>query len=106
MNYIDCGQDSFFFFFFMYIDSKYYFADDLFIKNKIKVKYLEDFTYITDPRYKIMLVKVKDSKSYLFVKSMEELKDIMIDRGYDDYEDVCGKVLDNDMKKRVKKCID
>ena len=37
---------------------------------------------------------------------MEELKDIMIDRGYDDYEDVCRNVLDNDMKKRVKKCID
>ncbi len=103
MNYFECGQDGFFTSTFMYVDCNQHLADNFFINNNIAVEFLEELDF--NSKYKIIFVSVNDKKSYLFVKSMIELSDLMAERGYDDYEQVCRQIFDEEMKKRASKCI-
>lgn len=104
MNYFECGQDGFFTSTYMYVDSRKHLADDFFVSNKLNVEFLDEIEYLNS-KYIIVFVNIFDKKSYLFVKSMIELSELMEERGYDDYEDVCNKIFDNEMKVRAKRCI-
>ena len=54
-----------------------------------------------------MLVSVSNRKDYLFVKAMCELEEKMLNKGFDNYEEICNEVFNNlsKSKKKVKKCI-
>ena len=91
---------------FFYIDCTKYLADDIFIANNVKVKYKKELFY-SDTDYKVIFVSVPKLNDYLFIKSMDELCDKMLERGYTDYEEICEEIISkiNQPKKKVKKCI-
>ena len=58
---------------YIYVDCKNYLADDLFIKNKITVKFEGDFTK-DDSDYIFVYCKVKKKDHDKFIKTLGELK--------------------------------
>lgn len=77
---------------YMYVDCKNYLADDLFIKNKITVKFEGDFK--KDNSYYIFVYcKVKKKDHDKFIKTLGELKNKMLIMGYSDYESFCEKQI-------------
>lgn len=77
---------------YMYIDCKNYLADDLFIKNKITVKFEGDFTK-DDSDYIFVYCKVKKKDHDKFIETLGELKNKMLIMGYSDYESFCEKQI-------------
>ena len=77
---------------YMYVDCKNYLADDLFIKNKITVKFEGDFTK-DDSDYIFVYCKVKKKDHDKFIKTLGELKNKMLIIGYSDYESFCEKQI-------------
>ena len=79
---------------YMYIDCKNYLADDLFIKNKITVKFESIFTK-DDSDYVFVYCKVKKNDQNKFIKTLGELKSKMLIMGYSDYESFCQEQINN-----------
>lgn len=77
---------------YMYVDCKNYLADDLFIKNKIMVKFEGDFTK-DDSDYIFVYCKVKKKDQDKFIKTLGELKNKMLIMGYSDYESFCEEQI-------------
>lgn len=77
---------------YMYVDCKNYLDDDLFIKNKIRVKFEGDFTK-DDSDYIFVYCKVKKKYHDKFIKTLGELKNKMLIMGYSDYESFCENRL-------------
>lgn len=77
---------------YMYVDCKNYLADDLFIKNKITVKFEGDFTK-DDSDYIFVYCKVKKKDHDKFIKTLGELKNKMLIMGYSDYESFCEEQI-------------
>ena len=77
---------------YMYVDCKNYLADDLFIKNKITVKFEGDFTK-DDSDYIFVYCKVKKKDYDKLIKTLGELKNKMLIMGYSDYESFCEKQI-------------
>lgn len=77
---------------YMYVDCKNYLADDLFIKNKITVKFEGDFTK-DDSDYIFVYCKVKKKDHDKFIKTLGELKNKMLIMEYSDYESFCEKQI-------------
>ena len=77
---------------YIYVDCKNYLADDLFIKNKITVKFEGDFTK-DDSDYIFVYCKVKKKDHDKFIKTLGELKNKMLIMGYFDYELFCEKQI-------------
>ena len=77
---------------YMYVDCKNYLADDLFIKNKITVKFEGDFTK-DDSDYIFVYCKVKKKDHDKFIETLGELKNKMLIMGYSDYESFCKKQI-------------
>mgnify|MGYP006914575442 FL=1 len=76
---------------YMYVDCNYL-ADDLFIKNKITVKFEGDFTK-DDSDYIFVYCKVKKKDHDKFIKTLGELKNKMLIMGYSDYESFCEEQI-------------
>lgn len=77
---------------YMYVDCKNYLADDLFIKNKIIVKFEGDFIK-DDSDYIFVYCKIKKEDQNKFIKTLGELKNKMLIMGYSDYESFCEKQI-------------
>ncbi len=77
---------------YIYVDCKNYLADDLFIKNKITVKFEGDFTK-DDSDYIFVYCKVKKKDHDKFIETLGELKNKMLIIGYSDYESFCEKQI-------------
>lgn len=71
-----------------FLDVKEYFADGIFIKNKIKVKFGKEMVK-PEIKYVVIFCKVRKKNADAFEKSMEELHRKMLLLGFGDYEDVC-----------------
>lgn len=106
MNYLVCEKTTLLRSYYVYVDNRQYLADNIFEKNNIKVKYRKELDY-PESDYKIIFVSVSNRKDFLFVKSMCELEEAMINKGYNDYEETCNKIFYNleTPKKKVKRCI-
>ena len=77
---------------YMYVDCKNYLADDLFIKNKITVKFEGDFKK-DNADYIFVYCKVKKKDHDKFIKTLGELKNKMLIMGHSDYESFCEKQI-------------
>lgn len=93
-NYISIAQPSFWYRHFCYIDRKEYYADDLFIKHKLRVWFYKEM-HRQDTGYVIIFCKVRKCDENLFFKAMEELINKMILLGHTDYSDFCEHILEN-----------
>ncbi|MCM1216008.1 MAG: hypothetical protein NC548_15985 [Lachnospiraceae bacterium] len=74
-----------------YIDLEDFLADQIFISNKIKIKFLGDFKKDGE-KYVIVSCKVKKRDIELFEKSMEQLTKKLLLTGYNDYITFCNKM--------------
>lgn len=93
-NYISIAQPSFCYRHFCYIDRKEYYADDLFIKHKLRVWFYKEM-HRQDTGYVIIFCKVRKCDETLFFKAMEELINKMILLGHTDYPDFYGHILED-----------
>lgn len=73
---------------FVYIDVDDHLADDIFVKNKIPVKFKGDYKH-DDKKYIIVYCKVKSKYLDEFTNSLGKLKNKMIHNGFTDYEVFC-----------------
>lgn len=67
-----------------YLDTTEYYADQIFINNKLRVKFLKDYSHNEDS-YIIIMVRVPKRKTKIFLKCMNELNNKMLILGYNDY---------------------
>ena len=87
-NYTILDKFSLLYKYYCFIDVKKYYADNLLIKNKIRVWFGKEFAKKgTD--YVAIFCKVRKNKSAEFERVMEELQNKMLICGYNDYEEVC-----------------
>ena len=93
-NYLSIAQPSFWYRHFCYIDRKEYYADDLFIKHKLRVWFYKEM-HRQDTGYVIIFCKIRKCDETLFLKAMEELNNKMILLGHTDYSDFCEHILEH-----------
>ena len=80
--------------YFMFFDVKPYFADQLFIRRKVRVWF--DGEYVkADYPYTMVLCHVRKKDVPAFLEALEDLKRSMIICGYNDYEAEASAFLDN-----------
>lgn len=87
-NYIALASKSIRYKFFCFIDTEEYLADQLFIKNKIRV-WFQSEARKQDTEYVFIICKVKKCDEDIFLRSLEELKRKMLLMGHLDYEKFC-----------------
>lgn len=88
-----------------YVDHSSYLADQLFMQNKVTVKFKGEMGREDSP-YCIIFCKVLKRDAERFEEALERLKDKMLLLGHGDYQDVCdeiGKVIEEGMKARKRK---
>lgn len=73
---------------FVYVDTENHLADDVFVTNKIPVKFKGDYKH-DDKKYIIVYCKVKSKYLDEFTNSLGQLKNKMIHNGFKDYEVFC-----------------
>jgi hypothetical protein len=78
---------------FVYIDVDDHLADDIFVKNKIPVKFRGDYKH-DDKKYVLVYCKVKPKYIDEFLNSLGELKNEMFHNGFADYDMFCKNMLD------------
>lgn len=78
---------------FVYIDVDDHLADDIFVKNKIPVKFKGDYKH-DDKKYVLVYCKVKPKYIDEFLNSLGELKNEMFHNGFADYDMFCKNMLD------------
>lgn len=74
-----------------YVDHNSYLADQVFIQDKITVKYTGEMVD-ENSSYCIVLCKVRKKDAVRFEASLGKLKNKMLLMGYRDYPDACDKI--------------
>ena len=82
---------SLFYCYYMYVDTQPYLADQLFIRNKVPVDFLREFSK-KDNEYIFILCRVRKKDEQAFRKSIEQLPDSMMVCGHADYTAFCDKL--------------
>ena len=88
-----------------YVDHSSYLADQLFVQNKITMKFKGEMVK-DGSAYCIVLCKVLKRDVARFEEALERLKDKMLLLGHKDYPDACGKIakmIEEDTKARMRK---
>lgn len=67
-----------------YLDTTEYYADQIFINKKLRVRFLKDYSHKEDA-YIIIMVRVPKRKNKIFLECMNELNKKMLISGYNDY---------------------
>lgn len=96
MNYLKLGNKNLFYYTYFYFDillKDYYYADRIFAKNNLKVKYIIDYEAPNTSIY-AHIVKIKKKDEKLFLQCMKELSDKMLVLGYTDYPENCQKMIE------------
>ena len=74
-----------------YVDHSSYLADQLFVHNKVTMKFKGEMTKNGSP-YCIVFCKVLKKDAERFEEAMGKLKDKMLLLGHKDYPDACGEI--------------
>lgn len=88
-----------------YVDHSSYLADQLFVQNKVTMKFKREMVRDDSP-YCIVFCKVLKKDVERFEEALGRLKDKMLLLGYKDYSNVCseiGKMIDEGTKARKRK---
>ena len=87
-----------------YVDHSSYQADQLFVQNKVRMKFKGECAKAESP-YRIVFCKVRKKDAERFEEALEKLKNKMLLLGYRDYPDICSeiaKMIEEGMKAREK----
>ena len=93
-NYWRLQKFSIFYSHYAFIDSPDYLADQLFIKQKVKVDFDKEYGQ-EGSNYLVIFCKVRKTKEKEFIRALEELENKMLLMGHKDYLNFC-----TDMKKK------
>ena len=74
---------------YVFIDTGDHLADQVFINNKVRVKFLHEFV-LQGAKYHILMCKIRKKDERNFILSMEQLKNKMLLLGHTDYEGFCN----------------
>ena len=94
-NYWRLQKFSIFYSHYAFIDSLDYLADQLFIKQKVKVDFGKEYGR-EGSDYLVIFCKVRKTKEKEFIEALEELENKMLLMGHKDYLSFCA-----DMKKKL-----
>ena len=86
-----------------YVDHSSYQADQLFVQNKVRMKFKGECAKADSP-YRIVFCKVRKRDAECF-EAIEKLKNKMLLLGYRDYPDICSeiaKMIEKGIKVREK----
>ncbi len=92
MNYIQL-KPGIFKLYYVYLDVPEYYADSIFIKYNIKVKFLKEF-YNEQNRYITIFCKIRKQDKMRFEEAMNSLEKKMIICGYSNYPEYCDYFID------------
>ena len=96
-NYICLDTFSLYYQKYVYIDTKQHLANNIFIKNKIPVKYKVEYDNdIND--YIAVFCKIPKSYNEKFKGAMEQLSNNIIICGYSDYMEFCKELFEEVFK--------
>ena len=89
-----------------YVDHSSYQADRLFVQNKVRMKFREEYAKAESP-YRIVLCKVRKKDTERFEEALGKLKNRMLLLGYRDYPDVCGEItkMIEEGKREIEICL-
>lgn len=68
-----------------YFDTIPYKADAIFVKNNLKIKFINNYIYKNNTKLVLVFAKIPKNKLNLFAKCMSELKNKMLILGDTDY---------------------
>lgn len=88
-----------------YVDHSSYQADQLFVQNKVTMKFMGEMAKDDSP-YCIVFCKVLKKDAERFEDAMGRLKDKMLLMGHKDYSEACGeiaKMIDEGTKARKRR---
>ena len=88
-----------------YVDYSSYLADQLFVQNKVTIKFKGEMAKNDSP-YRIVFCKVLKRDAERFEEALGRLKDKMLLLGHRDYPDACGeieKMIEEGMKARKRR---
>ena len=91
-NYLKLSKFSLFNAHYMFLDCNDYFADQLFIKHKVRVKFEEEFGKKDSP-YCVILCSIRKKDEKGFLSALSEMENKMILLGYRDYHEFCKEVM-------------
>lgn len=92
IHYWALKRFSFRFSFYAFIDTKEYLADALFIRERVRVWFGDE--YITpDSPYRVIFCKCKKKDAQAFERALEALPDKMLLCGHQDYIAYCEKLM-------------
>ena len=74
-----------------YVDHSSYQADQLFVQNKVRIKFTGECAKEDSP-YRIVFCKVIKKDAEQFEEVLDKLKSKMLLLGYRDYPDVCSEI--------------
>lgn len=90
-NYWKMSDFSIFSVLYAYVDHSSYLADQLFVQNKVTMKFESEMVKDGSP-YCIVFCKVLKRDAERFEETLGRLKDKMLLLGHKDYPDVCGEI--------------
>lgn len=89
INYIKTRKDGWLYSHYMYADLEKYVADNIFIKNKLRVDFGKEFVKEIDgEKYIIVFCKFRKNKQDVFIQCMDELNKKMLLCGHTAYEKI------------------
>ena len=95
-NELSCGwhfeQFSFLYDYYVFIDTRDYLADQLFIRHKVRVRFKEEFGH-PNTEYIFIFCKCRKRDSERFRAALAELPNKMLLMGHRDYNDFCKAAL-------------
>ena len=74
-----------------YVDHSSYQADQLFVQNKVRMKFKGEYAKAESP-YRIVFCKVIKKDAERFEEALDKLKSKMLLLGYRDYPDICSEI--------------
>ena len=93
MNYYECRNFGIKYKVFLYIDTKEYLADRIFLDYKVRVKWTRQFSHKNSP-YLVIFCKVPKKDVSRFEMAMSDLEKKMLIYGYTDYMDLSKSIID------------
>lgn len=100
-NYFTIEQFSLLYDRYAFVDGPEYYADQLFIKHKVTVKFGHEYRHPDEP-YVIIFCKVRKRDRDRFLAALSELPNKMILCGYPQYDTFCKEFIG----KMEKRCAD
>lgn len=91
--YLHLERFSFLYRYYAIVDTSDYYADQLFIKHQVTVRFGNEYAH-PDAQYRIIFCKVRKQDEQRFLDALQELPNKMLLRGHTDYPAFCTQFFE------------